>query len=468
MQPITDPAPIDPPDHLTSLPASTPDAPAPTPGADRIGSIDVLRGVAVLGIFVMNLPTFAFSAQAYLIPHLAGGFEGVNYFTWLFSHLFFDQKMMSIFSMLFGAGIVVFADRAMEKRHRAAGLFYRRLFWLWLIGMLHAYLIWEGDILVFYATSGAVVYLLRKLRPRWLILISVALLTIGMAVNTVTGFFFDYTRSMHEQRLALIERGEPVPYSVESFAEAWTGIIDNESGEVVEEGIREMIAPSPEFLEKERNAVLGSFLDRAAHRAPEVLAFQTFLYLIWGFWRVCAMMLLGMALYKLGIFSAARSTSFYTRMGVICLGIGLPFMALSAHMLHRADFDLALWFFYTGHFNYIGSALLALAYTAIVMLICKSGALTPVTSALASVGRMAFTNYLMQSMIAAIAFFGWGFGLYASLERAELIPVVLGMWFFQIVFSIWWLRRFRFGPMEWLWRSLTYWRVQPMRRTDIA
>lgn len=456
------PAPINPPDHPTP---TTPDAPAPTPGADRIASIDVLRGVAVLGIFVMNLPTFAFSAQAYLIPYLDGGFEGIHYYTWLLNYLFFDQKMMSIFSMLFGAGIVVFADRAMQKRGRAAGLFYRRLFWLWLIGMLHAYLIWEGDILVFYAISGAIVYLFRKLRPRWLILISITLLTIGLVINSGTGYFCNLTRSMHELRLDLIERGEPVPPAVESLAEAWTGIVDEESDEVIEEGIQAMIEPSAELLEKERNAVLGSFLDRATHRAPEVFMFQTFLYLIWGFWRVCAMMLLGMALYKLGVFSATRSNTFYTRMALICLGLGLPINALGAFMLHRANYDFALWFYYTGHFNYISSALIALGYTAIVMLICKSGALKPITSALASVGRMAFTNYLMQSVIAAVIFFGWGFGLYASLQRAELIPVVLGVWTFQILLSIWWLRRFRFGPMEWLWRSLTYWKRQPFRRT---
>ena len=464
MQTSDQPTPINPPDHLEQL-ATTPDAPAPTPTSDRIASIDVLRGVAVLGIFVMNLPTFAFSAQAYLIPYLDGGFEGIHYFAWLLNYLIFDQKMMSIFSMLFGAGIVVFADRAMQKRGRAAGLFYRRLFWLWLIGMLHAYLIWEGDILVFYAISGAIVYLFRKLRPRWLILISITLLAVGMAINTSSGYFFNLTRSMHEQRLDLIERGEPVPPTVESLAEAWTGIIDEDSGEVITEGFREMVAPSAELLEKERKAVLGSFLDRAAFRAPDVLMFQTFLYLIWGVWRVCGMMLLGMALFKLGIFSGARSTAFYTHMALICLGLGFPINALGAFVLHRADYDLALWFYYTGHFNYISSALIALGYTAIVMLICKSGALAPITSALASVGRMAFTNYLMQSVIAAIVFFGWGFGLYASLQRAELIPVVLGVWTFQILLSVWWLRRFRFGPMEWLWRSLTYWKRQPFRRT---
>lgn len=449
---------------------ATPDTAAPITRAERIESIDVLRGLAVLGILTMNIPWFAFTSMAFFHPPVAGGFEGVNHLTWLLNHLFFDQKMMSIFSMLFGAGVFIFADRAMQKRGKAMGLFYRRLFWLLLIGLIHAYIFWEGDILVAYALCGALVYPLRRLRPVWLIIIATIVLMVGPILSSGQGWFFGFARDMHEEQIRLLERGEEVPAGVAGIAEAWGGVVDPETGEVVQEGIRTFADPTPEELaqvmDEERDAVRGSFTDRIRHRAPDVLKFQTFYMLVWGVWRVTGMMLLGMALYKLGFFSAMRSTRFYGVLTAMGFGLGLPIVGAGAYFMERADHDLVAWFLYTGHFNYFGSILVALGWVGLMMLLCRSGAARLIPRVLAPVGRMAFTNYLMQTLICSIIFFGWGFGLFSSLERASLVPIVVAIWIFQMFFSAWWLSRFRFGPMEWLWRSLTYWRIQPFRRTE--
>ena len=136
--------------------------------SDRIASLDVLRGFAVLGILVMNIQAFAMPMAAYFNPTAYGDLSGVNFFTWLVSYLFVDQKFLSMFSLLFGAGICLFADRVEARSGRSAGLHYRRMFWLLLFGLVHAYFLWSGDILVTYALCGSVLFFFGTARhARW-------------------------------------------------------------------------------------------------------------------------------------------------------------------------------------------------------------------------------------------------------------------------------------------------------------
>ncbi|XHC24842.1 hypothetical protein ABWH91_11290 [Phycisphaerales bacterium ac7] len=170
----------------------------PVGESERIDSLDVLRGLALLGIFVMNIPSFALSSYAFFKPPLQGGFDGADYWSWLLGHLFFDQKMMSIFSMLFGAGIVLFSSRIEQKRGRSAGVHYRRMGWLLVIGMLHAYLIWFGDILVSYALVGMVVFLFRRLPPVMLVVLAAILLPIAPILAVAQQLGFEYVRNAAE------------------------------------------------------------------------------------------------------------------------------------------------------------------------------------------------------------------------------------------------------------------------------
>lgn len=415
-----------------------------TPVGDtgRIDSIDVLRGVALLGIFVMNIPTFALSQFAYYTPTLQGGFEGADYWTWLLSHLFFEQKMMSIFSMLFGAGIVLFAERIMQRQGTAAGVHYRRMGWLLFIGMLHAYLIWHGDILVPYAIVGMLVYPLFRLRPVYLLIIAAALLPLSAISGVLMQLGFEYTRA---------EAEAGTEWAVTEWPKMAAGFY-----------------PDAEILANERSAMLGSFGERAAYMAPTVIMFQTFMLFVWGIWRIASMMLLGMALYKWGVFSAARSTRFYAIMIGAGLLTGVPLVLGGVSMMHAADFDPLKAIGINGAFNYFGSVGIALAWIGLIMLLCKSGALSWLRAGLAAVGRMAFTNYLSQSLIAAFIFYGWGMGGFGSMSRSEMLLIVAGVWLLQLILSPLWLSRFRMGPLEWLWRSLTYLRLQPILRREPA
>jgi uncharacterized protein len=177
-------------------------------------------------------------------------------------------------------------------------------------------------------------------------------------------------------------------------------------------------------------------------------------------------MLLGMALLKLGILSAERDLSYYRKMMMIGYGLGLPIMVFSAWNMSAHQWEM-MWMFRVGGIpNYIGSILVAFGHIALVMTIVKTGACSRAMARFAAVGRMAFTNYLMHSLVMTTIFYGYGFGLYGQIPRIWQMAFVAGMLGFQLWFSTYWLERNRFGPAEWLWRSLTYWRLQPMKRAE--
>lgn len=417
--------------HVSSDPGPL----GPTGRGDRASSIDTLRGVALLGIFVMNIPIFALTGTAFFNPPVAGGFEGVDYLTWLVSHVLFDMKMMAIFSMLFGAGVALMAERLAETGRKPASVHYRRMGWLLVIGMVHAYLIWFGDILVAYALVGMVVYPLRRLPAVWLAVVGCLLFPIGMALAGGQQLIFEMLRNSKD------------PSMVETWSEVGT-----------------MFFPTEASLETERQKVMGGFFERALAQAPDVVMMQTFVFALFIFWRVAGLMLLGMALHKWGVFKAKRSRAFYTAMLLVGGLLGGGLVGIGVALNHRNGFDPVAYFGVVGWFNYVGSIGVALAWVGLIMLICKAGVLGLARHALASVGRMAMTNYLMQSLIGAFIFYGWGLGSFGRLDRSELVPIVLGVWAFQLVVSPLWLERFRFGPMEWFWRCLTYWKIEPMRR----
>ncbi len=442
-------------------------ATAPVVAAKRIDSIDTLRGLALCGILVMNIPFFALTSFAMFKPARAGGFEGLDYATWLTGHLLFDMKMMSIFSMLFGAGIVLFARKAIVKHGKAAGLHYRRMGWLLLFGLIHAYLIWEGDILVMYAMCGMLFFPLWKLPAKWLTLIAIVFLSVVPLINTGFGVSMKSARAEYERFVAVEAAGEPTEAFDLRKVDAWAGKVNEKTGER-SGGLRDEFYPTEEKIEKEAAAVRGVITDRIEHRAPGVIWMQTFLFLWWGIWRAGGCFVLGMALFKWGVFSAARSTRFYALLAAIGFAIGWPIIGVGVRYNTAHEFDVVHQFIAGMNFNYVASMFVALGWVGLIMLMCKSNALQPVQKGLAAVGRMAFTNYIGQSVICSFIFFGLsglGLGLFGELSRAQLVPIVVGIWVFQIIFSMLWLKRFRFGPLEWAWRSLTYGKVQPMSRS---
>jgi uncharacterized protein len=226
----------------------------------------------------------------------------------------------------------------------------------------------------------------------------------------------------------------------------------------------ELWMPTREQSIAQLAALHGSYLEVVARRAPFAFESQTFVFATFFLWRCGGMMLLGMALWKWGFLDGRRAARDYALASAICLPVGLALAGYGSTRLEAVRYAMPertvadLW-------NYIGAVLASIGYAATLILIVRSGAVAALRHALAAVGQMALTNYLMHSVIGAIVFLGWGFGLAGRADYAEQLLFVAGLWVLQLIASPLWLRQFRFGPAEWIWRSLTYWERQPMRRT---
>ncbi len=425
--------------------------PAPVPGAERLAGLDVLRGVAVLGILVMNIYAFAMPFAAYTNPLLMGGLEPYNLGTWFVTHVFFDQKFMSIFSMLFGAGIVLMMQRMESRGARFGPIFFRRQFWLLVIGLVHAYLVWMGDILFFYAVVGMLAFLFRKRSPRTLLIIGV----LALAVGQLMGFGASHAMNDLRSQAAVIEAGQ-------GSGEA----IDTEAEEILEQwqATREMVLPGPDELANDLAAYRGSYADSVAFRSPHLLMMQLQALPFFIVWRVGGLMLIGMALMKLGILAGTRDATLYGRMAVAGYVLGLPLTVFSGWNAWQHGFDAIYMFGPGGWPNYVGSVIVALGHTGLVLWLVRSGRCHAALARFGAVGRMALTNYLAHSIVLTAVFYGYGLGLYGHIPRLAQMAFVAAVIGVQLAFSPWWLARYRFGPAEWLWRSLTYWRRQPMRR----
>jgi len=423
---------------------------APVTGAERIASLDTLRGVAVLGILVMNIYWFAMPQMAYGNPLAMGGTELHNLGTWFVTHILFDLKFMGIFAMLFGAGLVLMSRRAEERAAPFGRIYFRRQLSLLLIGAIHAYLIWSGDILFGYAAIGMAVYVFRNARPGTLVIASILLLSV-----TAAGMhgLSDLVEEMRDRAAEYTERqagGEELDAEQRRLIEQW-------------ERTRMFLAPGEEEKRRDLEAHLGSYADLLEYRVPQVIGMQQGMLLFYG-WRIAGLMCLGMALMKLGILSAEKPTAFYRRLMLFGYGLGLPLTVFSGLDLYAHGFEP----FYTMRHgmlaNYVGSVIVALGHVGLVILILKTGFVRGLVARFAAVGRMALSNYLLHSVILTTVFYGYGLGLYGEVPRFWQMGFVVAVVGLQLVLSPWWLTRYRFGPVEWAWRSLTYWERQPMRR----
>ncbi len=406
----------------------THDRPAPVARTDRLADVDVLRGFALLGILAMNVQSFSMPGAAYFFPTAYGDLSGANYGVWWLAEVFARRKFMAIFSMLFGAGIVLMHQRAEAAGRGWAGLHYRRIFWLWIVGLIHAYLFWDGDILVSYAVCGVVMFLFRKVRPGRLLATGLVFLTVGWGVMAFFGWSAPHWP----------------PESVAEFDAQWQPDAE-ELGHVMAD-LRD-----------------GGWESEIRHRAPDVLQIHAFMIPANMFWRAGGCMLLGMALFKWGWLQGRRSRRSYLIAAGIGLGLGVPLTLHTIALQQGCGWDPIPSFFVHIQYAYWGSLLMALAYVSLVLLVSKSGLCRRLISRLAAVGRMAFSNYLAHTLICTTLFMGHGLGLFGSVERTGQAAIVAAIWVAQLVWSPWWLARFRYGPAEWLWRSLSYMKRQPFR-----
>jgi uncharacterized protein len=418
---------------------------------ERITSVDVLRGFALFGILLLNITAFGLPNAAFSDPTVAGGAAGVNFAWWFVSQVLFEGKMRTIFSMLFGAGVVLLTTRAENQGGgaRIADIYYRRTMWLILFGLLHAYLIWSGDILYGYGVAGLFLFPFRRQSAKFLLTAGLIVLALGVPKSVLEGRRLESLRVRARQADAAAAGGRAL---TEKQIEAQSEWHDTLKG----------MKPTTAQVREEVEAHRGSYVTLFLRRMDEVSEGESTGFYRFGFIDVAGMMLLGMGLLKLGVFSAARSSRFYAGLALCGYGAGVPINWYITRRDAAYEFEPAQMFFgWTGYD--LGRLAVALGHIAVVVLLFKSGVMPGLARRLAAVGRMALSNYLATSIICTTLFEGYGFGLFARLQRAELLLVVLPIWMAQLLWSPLWLRRFRFGPMEWVWRSLVYWRPQPMR-----
>ncbi|MCP3973074.1 MAG: DUF418 domain-containing protein [bacterium] len=368
----------------------------PIEGKSRNTNLDLIRGVAVMGILVMNAVSFGLTDAAYDNISADGMTTWLDWVIGVLGEVFVDQKFMGLFSALFGAGIVLFADRAKAKGQRAVLRSLWRNLLLLFIGFLHS-LIWAGDILMVYALAAPILILARRLKPRTLYVLGVLIIMLSPALA----------------------------------AQAQTTIMPNGADLGSYWGVSEL-----------SNEALDLFL------------------LVDSFARAIGMMLIGVGLYRTGIITGDRSPAFYRRLSAWGLGVGLPLAALGVVYLAANDFspNVALLSLIP---NTLGTVPIVLGYIGLIVL-WNQRPETSLVVRLRAAGRMALTNYLSQSVI-GVAVLTMLLGE-VDLTRSMITVFVVGVWALQLWWSKAWLDRYRFGPAEWLWRSATYLRWQPLRR----
>jgi len=427
---------------------------APTSAAERIFALDVIRGFAVLGILLMNILGFGLPSSAYMNAiAIEGGNTGLNLWAWFAEMFYFEGTMRGLFTLLFGAGIVLYTSR-LERAGlglRSADLYFRRNLWLWVFGIVNAYvLLWAGDILFFYGLSALFLYVFRQLPVHRLLFWAL----LALSIQPVVGIG-DYlqVRAAEAQAPALLakeESGQELSPSEESLLEAYHD---------AEYSIR----PPAERVHHAEAQMRGGYLSAAERVHEHAWGSETEFLARQGLWECLGMMLLGMALFKSGALTLGWSTRAYLATLLLGYGIGLAVNAWEIHYVVANHFGVAAAYLpWTVTYD-LGRIPTTLGHVALAMLIVRSGAFRPVLRLFAATGQMALTNYLAQSLICLFLFTGAGLGWFGLLQRYQLYYVVLAIWLVELAWSPMWLAHFRYGPMEWLWRSLTRWQRQPMR-----
>jgi uncharacterized protein len=423
----------------------------PTEREERIGMLDATRGIAVLGILIMNITGFGLP-RAYDDPTNWGGSEGANLAVWRIASLFFEGTMRGMFTLLFGASALLFLQRhaARNPGLLPADLYFRRTLWLIVFGLVNAYaLLWPGDILYYYGIVGLLLFVFRNVTPRKLIVAAAIIMVLQTAVTFTEWYGY---REVREAAIAAqaARSGERVLNGQQMEAINNLSRIDAE------------FKPPREELGKTVSRMRKSYLSALSAVAPESWHYETIFFFEHGLLECLGMMLLGMALLKHGVLTGAASGRVYANMMLGGYALGLSVNLFETSKLVGADFSVESLM--TSYLTYdLGRIPMTLGHVGLIGLLYRMPALSGAMRTLAATGQMALTNYLSQSVICMFLFTGAGLAVYGHLERHELYYVLIAIWAVQLLWSSLWLRHFRFGPAEWLWRSLTYWKWQRMR-----
>ncbi len=424
------------------------------PQLERSQSMDTIRGFAVLGIFLMNVMGFGMPDSAYMNPAYYGGASGSDLWVWLVQDALFDGRMRSLFAMLFGAGMVMVYARALARNEGqwAQQLAWRHS-WLAVFGLAHIFLLQcRGDILWPYALCGMVCWIFVTVPPARLLGIAV----LAQALSTGIALHDDFSEQASYQEgqqlnLRQAEHKQLDDAEVETLT-AWREQFESREA-----------ANWPKRASKTVDAMReGGWLTTFRAQQDELLEA---IEITPGYLNLIALIVLGMALGKWGFFTARLSTRSYSAIAILGFLLVVP-LANWLSRLWLAEGFSALptpsgpwWTGTAATFRTIG----ALAWASLLILLLRGRRLRLPLTGFAAVGRMALSCYLLQTVVATLVFYGFGLGQFGQWTRTELAGFATLVWLLLIGFSVLWLRRFRFGPAEWLWRSLSYGTRQQMR-----
>lgn len=408
----------------------------PVQPGERVQIIDILRGFALFGILLVNMALFREPMYAVLFPVDPATPSLDRIVIWL-THFLAEGKFYTLFSMLFGLGFAIQFSRAEARGSRIVPLYMRRLFVLLLIGMAHAFLIWTGDILILYALLGFPLILFRKARPKTLLIWIGVILTIYLLIITL------FIVGLHFASL------EPTLAS-----------------EIEQSFVAQEMVFAEELERAYQVYTEGSFLEVTQHRIQEYLSFAT----VGGVGMlpsVFIMFLVGLYFGKRRLFEAVEENlPFFRKLLTWGLIIGLPLNLIFAFLVSGPTSRLGSspMTYVATLTQIIGAPALSLAYVGGLTLLSRHAAWQGRLQHLAPAGRMALSNYLLQSIICTLIFYGYGLGLMGRVGAAGGLLLAIVIFGLQLLFSRWWMARYRFGPAEWLWRSLSYMRPQPMAK----
>jgi uncharacterized protein len=442
---------------LEESPATT--RPAPVSDAQRLRLLDALRGVALLGILLMNIQGFAL--PNYFSEPFKSDPTSVNFWLNAFITVFFEGKMRALFGMVFGASVLLFVSKREQTGRPVTGLFYRRMFWLVLFGLIHAHLIlWIGDILYLYGFCGMLVYLFRNVKPTYLVLVVFLIAVIDFSANAL------FYRDQRAARLAYVDASKAASEG-QALTTAQTEALTRWRE------IERTLLPNREDAKENTEKMKSDYATVAGYLRPIAFEFETSLMptIIWD---SLALMLLGLALFRWGFLSGNWPNRAYWTVLAIGYGIGLPLVCYSFYddYVNKPTLEATLSQMEVVPIEWVGliypfqRILLVMAHVSAIILLYKSGFARPLFRRLEAVGQMALTNYIMQSVICTLVFFGYGLNYFAELDFYQIYVVVLGIWALQLIVSPVWLKYFLYGPLEWFWRSLTYWHLQPFWRPE--
>jgi len=415
----------------------------------RLKTLDVLRGVAVLGILLMNIPVMGMVGH-WLKPPLPAT-ANVDWISWLVQDTVFNGSMRGMFTLLFGAGMLLMLGQKADdgERHQA---FFVRCFALIVLGVANfALFFWPGEILFAYGSIGLVLFLFRKANQRLLWTSSISLLIVVTAALATPNV----------SRLQLLREA---PAAVAAKAAGQT--LTQRQGEAfaVYEKANSAIHLKAEVHERER-AQRVSFPGVLEWSATKWSWYNLEAVSLWYSADILAFMLMGMALYRGGVLTGEKGLGFYLTMAVCGYGVGLAVRGGYNLLAWRAGFEVdPNAMLARGLLFGLGCAATNLGLVGLILSVCKAGLFKGLQGVLASVGRLALTNYVGQSIITSIIFYG--FGMVGQFSFAELMVLCVPIWIAQMIFSVLWLKAFTMGPLEWGLRLLTYGQGLPLLKAS--